>query len=174
MKEYKAKVAQTWVKKINDMTNVEPITSFIKFQSEKIFNDEFWKKIDVIICAIDDDESRRILRNKAIFYEIPLLDSKISGTKAHSQVVIPFKTTPFLNDYLNNQTKIDVAFEFLDNFPYLAEHSVLWGRILFRDMFVDFSNQIKSFAANPLIFIQNWDRYERFFILKVNDKIKKN
>ncbi len=160
-------MAQIWAKKINEHINIEPITSYIQGQSEKIFNDEFWNKTDVIICATDDEESRRILRNKAVFHEIPLLDSKISGAKAHSQVVIPFKTTPFLNDYLNNQTTMEISFEFLDNFPYLAEHTVFWGRILFKDMFVEFSKQIIRLTTDPKDFMQNWDRHEAFYILKV-------
>ena len=124
MKEHKVKAAANWVKKINENINVETITTYFTEKSEKLFNEDFWKKIDIIICASDDDETRKILRNKAIWFEKILLDSKISGAKAHSQVVIPSVTTPFLDEYLNKQTNIDISSDNLENFPFFRSTNI--------------------------------------------------
>lgn len=167
LKEQKVKAAASWVHKINENVNVETIATNITEKSDKLFTEEFWKKIDIIICATDDEESRKMLRNKAIWFEKILLDNKIIGTKAHSQVVLPFKTNPFIDEYLLKQTKIDINPETLENFPYLPEHTVFWAKKIFYELFAEFSKELKSFLSDPLHFLQSWDQNERFFDIKL-------
>lgn len=136
-----------------------------------MFSEDFWKKIDVIICAIDDEETRNLLRNKAIWYEKIILDTKISGTKAFSQVLIPFQTTPFGDEYISKQNKLDINSETIDNFPYLPDHTVFWAKDIFLEIFVEIGKECKNFISNPAKCIQdlsqNKDSYKNYE-LKLN------
>lgn len=143
--------------------NLEPIPLNISDKNDKMFNEEFWKKIDIIICAIDDEDTRNILRNKAIWYEKILLDTKISGTKASSQVVIPFETTPWVDEYLSKQTKLDLNFEILEYFPYLPEHTVFWAKDFFTEIFAEIGKECKNFLSNPSKFIQDLSQNKHLF-----------
>jgi len=170
LKEHKCKAAASWVKKINEAVNLEPITLNLTEKNDKMFNEEFWRKLDVIICATDDEETRKTLRNKAIWYEKILLDTNISGTKAHSQVVLPFKTTPLVDEYLLKQMRLDLNNEILEYFPYLPEHTVFWAKEIFNEMFVELGKECRNFLLNPAKFIQDFTQnrlLEKNFELKV-------
>ena len=151
--------------------NLEPITLNLSEKNDKMFNEEFWRKLDVIICATDDEETRKTLRNKAIWYEKILLDTKISGTKAHSQVVLPFKTTPWLDEYLSKQMRLDLNYEILESFPYLPEHTVFWAKDIFNEMFVEIGKECRNFLVNPGKFIQELSQNR---VLHKNYELKLN
>ena len=170
LKENKCKAAASWVKKINESVNLETITLNLTEKNEKMFNEDFWRKLDVIICATDDEETRKTLRNKAIWYEKILLDTKISGTKAHSQMVLPFKTTPLVDEYLLKSMRLDLSYETLEYFPYLPEHTVFWAKEIFNEMFVELGKECRNFLLNPGKFIQDFTGnrlLEKNFELKV-------
>ena len=158
LKEYKCKAAAAWVKKINDSVNLEPITLNISEKNEKMFNEEFWRKLDVIICATDDEETRKTLRHKAIWYEKVLLDTKISGTKAHSQVVLPFKTSPWPDEYLSKKMRLDLNYETLEMFPYLPEHTVFWANETFTELFGEIGKECRNLLLNPGKFVQDFSQ----------------
>lgn len=146
------------MKRINESVNLETIPLNISEKNDKLFNEDFWRKLDVIICATDDEETQRTLRNKSIWYEKTLLDTKITGTKAHSQVVLPFKTTPWVDEYLSKQTKLDLNYDTLENFPYLPEHTVFWAKEVFNELFIELGKECRSFMLNPGKFIQDYSQ----------------
>ena len=61
-------------------------------ENEDFFNDDFWNKIDVVVCAVDNVKARQYIDNQCVWYEKPLFESGTLGPKGHVQVIVPHKT----------------------------------------------------------------------------------
>ena len=61
-------------------------------QTEYIFNDDFFKKLDVVANALDNVNARKYVDLRCTNNRISLLESGTHGPKGHVQVIIPFKT----------------------------------------------------------------------------------
>lgn len=59
-------------------------------QSEPLFNDKFWERLDFVVNAVDNMKARLYVDSKCVWYEKPLLESGTLGPKANSQMVVPF------------------------------------------------------------------------------------
>ena len=64
----------------------------VGLESEGIFNDAFWDKLDLVVNAVDNMNARLFVDSKCVWYEKPLLESGTLGTKANSQMIVPHKT----------------------------------------------------------------------------------
>ena len=84
-----------------------------------------------MISAVDSEEAKRFLTEKAIWYEKFLLNSIVSGLKTFSEMLIPHKSstkTVYTED--SNDKNID-DLDCVSYFPYLQEHAILWGKQVF-------------------------------------------
>ena len=43
--------------------------------SKKIFTDDFWNEIDFVVNAVDDEDSRKYIDSRCVWYEKPLFES---------------------------------------------------------------------------------------------------
>jgi ubiquitin-activating enzyme E1 len=88
----KSKVACSIAHDINNDLNVTAHKYFVSSDTEHIFNDKFWDSLDFIVNAVDNIKARLYVDQRCVWYAKPLLESGTLGTKANSQMVIPFKT----------------------------------------------------------------------------------
>jgi len=95
-------------------------------ENEDFFNDDFWNKIDVVVCAVDNVKARQYIDNQCVWYEKPLFESGTLGTKCHSQIVIPHLTQSY-NDIIDPPEET-IPLCTLKNFPYQIEHTIQWAR----------------------------------------------
>lgn len=83
-----AAIAKTMNKDLNCkdyMTRVGPDT-------EEVFNDQFWERLNFVVNAVDNIHARLYVDQRCVWYEKPLLESGTLGTKANSQMIVPHKT----------------------------------------------------------------------------------
>jgi ubiquitin-activating enzyme E1 len=88
----KSKVACEIAKDMNNSLNVKDYQTRVGSDTEAVFNDKFWEKLDFIVNAVDNIKARLYVDSRCVWYEKPLLESGTLGTKANSQMIIPHKT----------------------------------------------------------------------------------
>ena len=148
----KSKIACEKIKKINNSFNCENLQYLVNRETENIFDENFWKKQDYIILAVDNVEARKYIQEQCKIYNKILIDSGTTGTQANSQVIIPHKT----NDYRAPQEKQDnIPVCTLKNFPYLISHCIVWSKETFNDYFVVILKELKMFIENK----ENYYKY---------------
>ena len=121
--------------------------------TENIFNDSFFKKLNVVTNALDNVNARKYVDLRCTNNKICLLDSGTLGPKGHVQVIIPYKTENYASqEDPQNLENDDIPQCTLKMFPEEAIHCLEWAR--------------DQFGKNFTIFPQNFNA-----IIK---KIKKN
>jgi ubiquitin-activating enzyme E1 len=88
----KSEVACAIAKDMNHDLNVKDYQTRVGSDTEVVFNDPFWEKLDFVVNAVDNIKARLYVDARCVWYEKPLLESGTLGTKANSQMVIPHKT----------------------------------------------------------------------------------
>jgi ubiquitin-activating enzyme E1 len=88
----KSSVACSIAHDINNDLNVTDYKLYVAHETEGVFNDKFWESLDFIVNAVDNIKARLYVDQRCVWYTKPLLESGTLGTKANSQMVIPFKT----------------------------------------------------------------------------------
>lgn len=63
---------------------------------------------------------------RCVFYRKPLMESGTLGTKANTQVIIPFHTESYGDSVDPPEESIPMCT--LRNFPHLIEHCIEWAR----------------------------------------------
>ena len=144
--ESKSKVACQNVKKINPYFNCVDLQSRMGPENDDKFNEKFWKKQNFIINAVDNVEARKFISKKSKIYGKILIDSGTNGTKANSQVIIPYKTLDYSPSEKKPTNTIPMCT--LRNFPTSIEHCIEWARDNFDGYFINIINEVKSFIED--------------------------
>ena len=144
--ESKSKIACERIKNFNNSFNCIDLQARIGEENENIFNENFWKVQDFIINAVDNIEARIYIANKCKIYKKILIDSGTNGTKANSQIIIPYKTIDYSPYDNNSENQIPMCT--LRNFPTSIEHCIEWARDNFNGYFINIINDVKLFIEN--------------------------
>ena len=153
----KSVIAVESVKRMNPNFNGNGMQTKVCDETEKIFNETFWKKQDFIIYAVDSVDARKYIDNKVILYQKPAVDSGTLGTKAHSQIIIPHKTLTY-NDKAPSGITLAVPVCTLRHFPSLIQHCIEWSRDNFSGYFGNIINEVKQFFVDYNLFKENVSR----------------
>jgi ubiquitin-activating enzyme E1 len=147
----KSKVACEIAHDMNNHLNVKDYQTRVGSDTEAVFNDQFWEKLDFVVNAVDNIKARLYVDQRCVWYTKPLLESGTLGTKANSQMVIPFKTQCYGDSQDPPEEAIPMCT--LRNFPNQIEHCIEWGRDLFSKFFYDTPNDTASYLDKPLVFL---------------------
>ena len=145
--EPKSKIACLRINDLNQSFNCEGLQSRVGEENENIFTKNIWDKQNFIINAVDNIEARKYIANKSKIYNKILIDSGTNGTKANSQIIIPYKTIDYSHSE-NNNTADQVPMCTLRNFPSSIEHCIEWARDNFDGNFVKNINDVKLFIED--------------------------
>lgn len=77
---------------MNPDMNVRDYQTRVGADTEETFNDAFWNSLDFVVNAVDNIHARLYVDGRCVWFKKPLLESGTLGTKANSQMVIPYKT----------------------------------------------------------------------------------
>ena len=88
----KSKVACEIAHDMNNSLNVQDYQTRVGSDTEQVFNDKFWESLHFVVNAVDNIKARLYVDSRCVWYAKPLLESGTLGTKANSQMVIPYKT----------------------------------------------------------------------------------
>lgn len=115
--------------------------------TENIFNDDFFNKLDGVTNALDNVDARKYVDRRCVYYHKPLLESGTLGTKGNTQVVLPFLT----ESYSSSQDPPEKTFPSctIKNFPYAIEHTIQWSRDLFEGLFRNQAENVNAYLTKP-------------------------
>ena len=157
--------------KINKNFNCLNLNYLVNNSTTNIFNDDFWEKQNLIITAVDNLQARKFVDKKCTFYSLALIDAGTNGTNASSDIFYPGKTI-CLND-LPEPTETKIPLCTLKKFPTQINHCIHWAKEIFKELFEEGINELKTFIndKNKFISIFKSSLADNEFYLKIK-KIK--
>lgn len=84
---------------------------------------------------------------RCVFYQKPLLESGTLGTKANTQVVIPFLTESYSSSQDPPEKSIPSCT--VKNFPNAIEHTIQWARETFDALYVNPPTTVNLYLSQP-------------------------
>lgn len=127
--------------------HIECLKDRVGADTEHIFNEEFWNKLDAVTNALDNVEARTYVDRRCVFFLKPLLDSGTLGTKGNTQVVLPRIT----ESYSSSQDPPEQSFPMctLRSFPNRIEHTIAWAKDLFHTYFAGPPEIVNLYLTQP-------------------------
>lgn len=170
--KFKSKIASKRTELINPYFNCIDLQSKISPENDNIFDEQFWSKQNFIIIAVDNIEARKYIAEQCLLYKKIFFDSGTKGTKANSQVIIPYKTINYIPQ--KEDENDDIPMCTLRNYPTLIDHCIEWARDNFNGFFIEIIKNVKSFIENKEKFYQNLEKESiaRLQIEKLNKIIR--
>lgn len=115
--------------------------------TEHIFNEDFWKKLDGVTNALDNVEARTYVDQRCLFFHKPLLESGTLGTKGNTQVVLPRITESYASSHDPPEQSFPMCT--LRSFPNKIDHTIAWARELFETSFVKPAETVNLYLTKP-------------------------
>ena len=162
----KSLIACEEIKKINPEFNCENLQIEVREENEDIFNEDFYKKQDFVLIAVDNIKARNYINNQCIYNKIKLIECGTLGENASSQLIIPFVSEGYKGVESPNN-KVGVCT--IRNIPSLIEHCIEWSKMKFEEYFNSNIKTLKEFMEDPKKFFVNNtgnDLYEKLIYLK--------
>ena len=172
--KFKSQCAIEAVKKMNSKMNCKYYTELVWKDTEKIFNDSFYKKQNALVIAVDNFEARNYISKIGEKYKIPYFNCGTDGPYANVDAFIPGVTVE--GSYPTNYQKI-VPNCTLKMFPSSINHCVLWSVSIFKKYFkenIKYMNILKKNFKNYLELMDKFsDLRKKFHKIKKNFKLFK-
>jgi ubiquitin-activating enzyme E1 len=143
----KSATAAAAAKVMNPDLKVDAMEIAVGEDTESTFDDAFWERLDFVTNALDNLKARQYVDARCVFYCKPLLESGTLGTKANTQVVMPFKTETYSDSQDPPEESIPMCT--LRNFPHAIEHCIEWARDLFAGAFTNSVQDAAAFTKSP-------------------------
>lgn len=80
----KSKVASQVARDMNKDLSITDYKLYVAEETENLFNDEFWEKLDFAVNAVDNIKARQYVDSRCVWFNKPLLESGTLGTKANT------------------------------------------------------------------------------------------
>lgn len=116
-------------------------------ETEDVFHPAFWDNLTGVWNALDNVHARKYTDSKCLLHSLPLMESGTQGTKANSEVILPFKTKSYSD--IKDQETGGIAACTLNSFPNLILHCIEWAKPKFKDVYEMLPNQINTLLTNP-------------------------
>ncbi|XP_055854028.1 ubiquitin-like modifier-activating enzyme 1 [Episyrphus balteatus] len=174
----KALTAATAIKRMNNDVKVTAYELRVGVETEKVFSEEFFGKLDGVANALDNVDARIYMDRKCVFNRIPLVDSGTLGTMGNVQVIVPFQTESYSSSQDPPEKSIPICT--LKNFPNAIEHTLQWARDTFEGVFRQAAENASQYISDPgfieriikLPGIQPLDILESVKVALIDDKPK--
>ena len=153
----KAECAIKSVKEMNNKMNCKYYQSLVCKETENIFSEEFYKKQNALIMAVDNFEARNYLAKIGEKYKIPYFNCGTEGPYANVDAFIPGITIE--GSYPTNYKKI-VPSCTLKMFPSLIDHCVFWSINNFEKYFNENMKNINLLKNGTKNFYEFIDKYQ--------------
>ena len=136
----KSEIAVNAAKEMNNNIHCKSYKEIVCKDTEKIFNEDFWKKQDAIIIAVDNFEARRYISEKCEYFKIPYFNCGTDGTYGNFEAFLPGKTSPSIYPTINQKIVPSCTIKM---FPSKISHCVQWAHNLFEKYFNDNIKDVK-------------------------------
>jgi len=142
----KSVCAAAAAKRMNPAMNITSHEVKVCPETENTFNTAFWHSLDGVCNALDNVHARRYTDTRCVLFKKPLLESGTLGTKANSEIIIPYHTQSY-NDIVEQENDDAIPMCTLKLFPHLIEHCIEWARAEFHDVFEALPKDIEKFVT---------------------------
>lgn len=143
----KSSTAAAAIKKMNPNVNVVAHENRVGPETERVYDDEFFEKLDGVANALDNVDARIYMDRRCVYYRKPLLESGTLGTKGNTQVVVPFMTESYSSSQDPPEKSIPICT--LKNFPNAIEHTLQWARDNFEGLFRQAAENAAQYLNDP-------------------------
>lgn len=143
----KASVAARVIQTMNPGLRVTAHENRVGVETEKVYDDGFFERLDGVANALDNVEARVYMDRRCVFYRKPLLESGTLGTKGNTQVVVPFLTESYSSSHDPPEKSIPICT--LKNFPNAIEHTLQWARDIFEGLFRQLPENAAQYLLDP-------------------------
>uniref|UniRef100_A0A1I8GM96 E1 ubiquitin-activating enzyme n=1 Tax=Macrostomum lignano TaxID=282301 RepID=A0A1I8GM96_9PLAT len=133
--------------RMNPNFQVESQENRVGPETEAIYTDDFFENLTVVVNALDNVEARTYVDRRCVYYRKPLMESGTTGTKANTQVVLPFLTESYSSSQDPPEKTTPICT--LKNFPYQIEHTIQWARDYLEGVFCQQSQTLHQFLHDP-------------------------
>ena len=82
-------------KEFNPNMNVTAFTHHLDSKTESAFDERFFRKLDGVVIAVENDDSRLFMDRRCVSYSKSLINLRAFGTRGHVQLVIPRLTQSY-------------------------------------------------------------------------------
>jgi len=134
-------------KVMNPSFNITPHELRVGSETEDIFGDNFYDKLDGVCTALDNVEARLYMDQRCVFYGLPMLESGTLGTKGNTQIVVPGLTENYGATRDPPEKSIPVCT--LKNFPNQIQHTLQWARDYFEGDFKQAAEDVNAYLSSP-------------------------
>ncbi|CAG9314272.1 unnamed protein product [Blepharisma stoltei] len=148
----KSECATRIAKIMNPEINVTALKNRACPETENLFNDRFWEKLNAVFGAVDNASARIFIDRKCVYYKKPLFESGTEGTKANSQAIIPYLTQSYEDTPQPTETKAKSCT--LKHYPYEISHCIDWSREKLSDFFTSGPDELNKYLENPEAYLQ--------------------
>ncbi|KAK2508547.1 hypothetical protein MC885_007636 [Smutsia gigantea] len=135
------------VRQVNPHIQVTSHQNRVGPDTERIYDDDFFKNLDGVANALDNVDARMYVDRRCVYYRKPLLESGTLGTKGNVQVVIPFLTESYSSSQDPPEKSIPICT--LKNFPNAIEHTLQWARDEFEGLFKQQAENVNQYLTDP-------------------------
>lgn len=143
----KSSVAARAVKAMNRDINVVSHENRVGPETEKVYDDKFFERLDGVANALDNIDARIYMDRRCVYYRKPLLESGTLGTMGNIQVVVPFLTESYSSSQDPPEKSIPICT--LKNFPNAIEHTLQWARDMFEGIFKQSAANAAQYVSDP-------------------------
>ncbi|XP_033745969.1 LOW QUALITY PROTEIN: ubiquitin-like modifier-activating enzyme 1 [Pecten maximus] len=143
----KSSTAANAAKEMNPNFNITSHENRVGADTENIYTDDFFEKLDGVANALDNIDARMYMDRRCVYYCKSLLESGTLGTKGNVQVVIPHVTESYSSSQDPPEKSIPTCT--LKNFPNAIEHTLQWARYQFEGVFTQPAEVALQFINDP-------------------------
>ncbi|KAH8234400.1 hypothetical protein KR038_009109 [Drosophila bunnanda] len=166
----KSLTAADAIKRMNPDVNVTSYELRVGAETEKVFSEDFFGKLDGVANALDNVDARIYMDRKCIFNRIPLVETGTLGTLGNVQVIVPFATESYSSSQDPPEKSIPICT--LKNFPNAIEHTLQWARDAFEGVFKQNAENAAQYISDPQ-FTERIAKLPGIQPLEILDSIKK-
>jgi len=143
--KFKSSCASDAARVINPQLNIKDYQEKVGGDTEHLFGDNFYDKLNGVCTALDNVEARLYMDQRCLFYSLPMLESGTLGTKGNTQIVVPYVTENYGATRDPPEKSIPVCT--LKNFPNQIQHTLQWARDYFEGVFKQSAEDVNSYLS---------------------------
>lgn len=143
----KSTVAASAAALINPQFHIQALQNRVGPETENVFDDTFWEKLDVVINALDNVNARLYVDQRCLYFQKALLESGTLGAKCNTQMVIPHLTENYgaSRDPPERQAPMCTV----HSFPHNIDHCLTWARSEFEGLLEKTPAEANAYLSNP-------------------------
>ena len=141
----KSVVAARAVREINEAINVETKEMRVCWETQHVFNDEFFQSLDIMVGGVDNRKARWELDTKAVLHGKYYFESGTQGFAANSQVIIPNYSVTYTDANPMGSDKVDNTPSCtIKSYPHLLIHCISWAKEEFNTILKELIDKVNK------------------------------